>query len=123
MKRVTRKQKREKRKEINFFEEFIRIKNHFFKEINSRLKGVKDKRHQSYIKYTPDIILFTILMKNVTAINSMNQMTTEFNTEECIDNVAKALGYDELEEIPHYDTINNFLKKVRFNWNGGLLLD
>ena len=112
MKRVTRKQKREKRKEINFFEEFIRIKNHFFKEINSRLKGVKDKRHQSYIKYTPDIILFTILMKNVTAINSMNQMTTEFNTEECIDNVAKALGYDELEEIPHYDTINNFLKKL-----------
>lgn len=41
-------------------------------------------------------------MKNVIAIESMNQMTTEFNTEECIDNVAKALGYDELEEIPHF---------------------
>lgn len=112
MKRITRKQKREKRKEINFFEEFIKIKNHFFKDINSKLKGVKDKRHQSYIQYTPDIILFSILMKNVTSIESMNQMTTEFNTEECINNVAKVLGYNELEELPHHDTINNFLKKL-----------
>ncbi len=112
MKRITRKEKREKQKKINFFEEFIRIKKHFFKGINSRLKGVKDKRHQSYIEYTPDIILFTIIMKNVTALKSMNQMTTEFNTEECINNVAKALDYEELEELPHYDTINNFLKKL-----------
>ena len=51
-------------------------------------------------------------MKNITAIESMNQMTTEFNTEECINNVSKVLGYDELEEIPHHDTINNFLKKL-----------
>ena len=49
-------------------------------------------------------------MKNVTAIESMNQMTNKFNTEECINNVAKALGYDDLEELPHYDTVNNFLK-------------
>ncbi|MEG1485605.1 MAG: hypothetical protein RSC28_09605 [Bacteroidales bacterium] len=26
--------------------------------------------------------------------------------------IGKALGFDELEEIPHYDTINNFLKKL-----------
>lgn len=112
MKRVIRKQKREKQKEINFFGEFIRIRNHFFKDINSRLKGVKDKRHQSYIEYSPDIILFSILMKNITAIESMNQMTTEFNIEESINNVAKALGYDQLDELPHHDTINNFLKKL-----------
>ena len=112
MKRVTRKQKREKQKEINFFGEFIKIKKHFFKDINLKFKRVKDKRHQSYIEYTPDIILLSILMKNITAIESMNQMTTEFNTEECINNVAKVLGYDELEELPHHDTINNFLKKL-----------
>lgn len=51
-------------------------------------------------------------MKNVTSIESMKQMTAEFNTEECINNVAKVLGYDELEELPHHDTINNFLKKL-----------
>lgn len=63
IKRVTRKQKREKQEDINFFGESIKIQNHFFKDINSRLKGVKDKRHQSYVVYAPDIILYSILMK------------------------------------------------------------
>ena len=112
MKGETRKQKREKQKEINFFGEFIRIKNHFFKDINSRLKGVKDKRHQSYIEYTPDIILFSMIMKNITSIESMNQMTVEFNSEKCINNVSKVLGYEDLDELPHHDTINDFLKKL-----------
>ncbi len=112
MAKITRKQKREKLEEISFFAEFIKIRNHFFKDFNTRLKKVKDKRHQSYIEYSPDIILFSILMKNITAIESMNQMTTEFNTEKCINNVAKVLECEELEELPHHDTINNFLKKL-----------
>lgn len=112
MEKTTRKQKREKQKEINFFSEFIRIRNHFFKDFNTRLRKVEDSRHQSYIEYSPDIILFSILMKNVTAIESMNQMTIEFNTEECINNVAKVLECEELEELPHHDTINNFLRKL-----------
>jgi DDE family transposase len=110
MGRVTRKQKREKQKEINFFAEFIRIRNHFFKDLNTRLKKVEDNRHQSYIEYNPDILLFCIIMKNITALESMNQMTIEFNKDECINNVSKTLGYEELDELPHYDTINNFLK-------------
>ena len=110
MGRVTRKQKREKQKEINFFAEFIRIRNHFFKDFNTRLKKVEDNRHQSYIEYNPDILLFCIIMKNITALESMNQMTIEFNKDECINNVSKTLGYEELDELPHYDTINNFLK-------------
>lgn len=112
MKKITRKQKREKQKEINFFEEFIKIENHFFKDINSKLKRVKDRRHQSYIEYTPDIILFSMIMKNITSIESMNQMTVEFNSEKCIKNVAKALEHENLDELPHHDTINNFLKKL-----------
>ena len=112
MAKITRKQKREKQKEINFFGEFIRIRNHFFKDFNTILKKVKDNRHQSYVEYSPDIILFSILMKNVTAIESMNQMTVEFNTEKCINNVAKVLECEELEELPHHDTINNFLRKL-----------
>jgi hypothetical protein len=110
MEKITRKEKREKLEEINFFEEFIKIKKHFFKDINSKLKGVNDKRNQSYIAYSTDILLFTLIMKNVSGIKSMNKMTREFNKEECINNISKALGYTDLEELPHYDTINNFLK-------------
>ena len=110
MKKITRKQKREKLKEINFFAEFLKIQKHFFKEMNSKFKKVKDNRHQSYIKYNTDILLLVMIMKNITALESMNQMTTEFNKDECINNVAKTLGYEELDELPHHDTINNFLK-------------
>ena len=112
MKKVTRKEKREKLKEINFFEEFLRIKKHFFKELIPRLRYVKDNRHRSYIEYDTDIIIFVMIMKNMTALESMNQMTTEFNKDECINNIGKTLVYEELDELPHYDTINNFFKRL-----------
>lgn len=108
--RKTRKQKRNEETKINFFAKFLKIKKHFFKDINSKLRNVKDKRNQSYVEYKTDILLFTIIMKNIVGIESMNKMTLDFNRDECINNIANALGYDNLEEIPHYDTINNFLK-------------
>ena len=37
-------------------------------------------------------------------------MTRDFNTDEAINNIAKSLKIYSLDEIPHYDTINNFLK-------------
>lgn len=112
MSRFVRKLKREKEKEINFFGEFIKIKKHFFKDFNKKLSSVEDKRNQSYITYDPELILFVLIMKNVSGIISMNKMTKDFNKDEAIDNIAAVLGYDSLEEIPHYDTVNNFLKKL-----------
>ena len=95
MAKVTRKQKRDKSEEINFFEEFLRIQKHFFKEFISNLGYIKDNRHQSYIEYGTDIIFFVMIMKNITALQSMNQMTAEFNKDNCISNVAKTLGYQD----------------------------
>jgi hypothetical protein len=112
MDKRTRKQKREMEKEINFFGEFSKIKKHFFKDFNKKLASVKDERNQSYITYDPEIILFVVIMKNVSGIVSMNRMTNDFNNDLVIDNIAKSLGYDSLEDIPHYDTINDFLKKL-----------
>lgn len=106
--KTTRKSKREKEKEINFFEAFIKLQKHFFKDIKERLKRVKDPRHKSYIEYGSDVILFSVLMKNACGIYSMSNMIEQFNKDECIENIARVLGC-ELEELPHYDTINNFL--------------
>lgn len=112
MDKRTRKEKREIEKGINFFGEFLKITKHFFKDLNKKLTNVKDKRHQSYVTYTPEVLLFTVIMKNVSGIVSMNKMTSDFNNDAVIENIATALGYDSLEEIPHYDTINNFLKTL-----------
>ena len=109
MSRITRRIKREKEEQINFFEEFIKLQKHFFKDIFKKLKSVKDPRHQSYIEYESDILLFAIILKNVFCIDSMSSMTEKFNKNACIENVSKLLGYKDLEEFPHYDTINNFL--------------
>lgn len=109
MKKTTRKEKREKEEKINFFVEFIKIKEHFFQDIINRLKMVKDKRHKSYIDYEADILLFSLIMKNSCGLESMCAMTEKFNKYECIENIAKVLGYDSLADLPHHDTINNFL--------------
>lgn len=112
MEKITRKQKREKECKINFFGEFLKITKHFFKDFNKKLANVKDKRNRSYITYEAEILLFIVIVKNITGIVSMNRMTNNFNNDVVIANVAKSLGYDSLEEIPHYDTINNFLKRL-----------
>jgi len=109
----TRKQKREKERNINFFEEFIQLQKHFFKDFQKQIKSVKDPRNLSYIEYEPDTILFTMIMKNACSVLSMSNMTERFNKDECIKNVAKVLNQEGLEELPHYDTINNFLCGLR----------
>lgn len=70
---MTRKEKREILSENNFFGEFLKIKNHFFKEIFVKLKKVKDVRQTGKVIYTPDIMLFMIIMKNCCSIISMNK--------------------------------------------------
>lgn len=109
---MTRKEKRDKIEKINFFEEYLKIQNHFFKELVNKLKHVKDERNQSYITYPPEVLLFMIIMKNSCGIVSMNDMTNKFNKENCISNIFKSLKIKSTEEIPHYDTINNFLKSL-----------
>ncbi|MBQ3420973.1 MAG: transposase, partial [Romboutsia sp.] len=91
---TTRKEKREAEKKINFFEEFLQLRKHFYCHFNQTLKSVNDVRHTSYITYEPDVLLFTMIMKNVSGIHSMNKMTKDFNNDTVINNFSKVLGYN-----------------------------
>jgi len=42
----------------------------------------------------------------------MRNMTDRLNKDECIENLQKYLGMEQLEDLPHYDTINNFLSHL-----------
>ena len=42
----------------------------------------------------------------------MRSMTDNFNHQMVIDNIYKILGDDDMFELPHYDTINNFLCRL-----------
>ncbi len=109
---ISRKEKRDIEKEQNYFFELLKIKKHFFKDFDERINGVEDIRHNSYKKYEPDILLFMVIMKNITSIKSMRGMSREFNKETFIENMKKALEKDNLDELPHCDTINKFLTNL-----------
>ena len=57
------------------------------------------------------IITITRLLGLLCGIKSMRETTEKFNTKETIKNIADLLEI-QLEEIPHYDTINNVFKKL-----------
>lgn len=41
----------------------------------------------------------------------MQQMTAEFNNENCIQNISAFVG-NKNEELPHYVTLNGYLKRL-----------
>ena len=55
-KRETRKERREKMKQVQLGWELIRLIRHFFPDLIWQLKGVTDQRHQSYIRYENQVV-------------------------------------------------------------------
>lgn len=109
---MNRKERREKKKEINILEDLVRIIKQYFPELINKFDGLTDIRHQSYVKYKMKVIFIVRLMGLMCEIKSMHGLTMEFNTEETIKNIAEICGL-ELEEIPHCDTINDVFEKIK----------
>lgn len=110
---MTRAEKRQlKKSEGNPLIELLKVQNHFYKNLWSDFSDVKDPRHSSYIDYTSDVMLAMTLMKNICDIRSMQGMSSIFNSEEYIANTALITGKGELNELPHYVTVNDFLSRL-----------
>lgn len=109
---MNRKEKRERKKEINILNDLITVLNQYFPELISKFNGLTDLRNQSYVKYQMKVIFIVRLMGLMCEMKSMQGMTRELNTEEAIENIAQICGL-ELEEIPHCDTINDVFEKVK----------
>lgn len=113
---MTRAEKREiKRKLKKEIAEFLKIQNHYFPEFIEDIKKVMDSRHQSYITYEIEVILYMMILKNVCSIASMQEMNDAFNEDECIKNIYKILGLEERDYLPHYVTVNECLSKLDTN--------
>lgn len=108
---MNRKEKRELKKEINIFSDVVKIIKQYFPQLTDKLKKLTDTRHQSYVEYQMSVITVTRLLGLLCGIKSMRNTTEKFNTEETIENIANLLEI-ELDEIPHYDTINNVFEKL-----------
>ncbi len=108
---MNRKEKREKKKEINILKEVVNVIKQYFPELIDKFEGLTDLRNQSYVTYEMKVIFIVRIMGLMCEIKSMHGITSEFNTEEAIKNIANICKL-ELEEIPHCDTINNVFEKV-----------
>jgi hypothetical protein len=111
----TRKERREMLKKENLYVQFLRIQRHFFKDLVQKFKNVKDPRRKGSIVYPPELIFLVLMLKQAAGLKSMRDIDREstFNSEEVRDNLLNSLGIDFLDELPHYDTINNFLEKLQ----------
>lgn len=109
---MNRREKREKKNELNILGDIITIINQYFPDLINKFDELTDLRNQSYITYKMKVIFIVRLLALMCEIKSMHELTREFNTNEAIENIAKICGL-ELEEIPHCDTINDVFKNVK----------
>ena len=92
--------------------EFLKIQNHYFPDLMEDIKKILDGRHQSYVEYEISVVLYTIILKNVCSIVSMQEMTEKFEEDECTRSIYRILEIDEKKTLPHYVTINECLAKL-----------
>ncbi len=109
---MTKAEKRKLKKKDRGIVDFIKVVKHFFKNLNQWIEGMTDPRHPSYSIYTQNDLVLMGVMKNVCSIESMRQMDEKFNEETCIDTMRILAGNKELEEMPHYDTLNYYLERL-----------
>lgn len=110
--KITREIKRKLNNERTPIVDLLKVKNHFFKGLNKDLNDVSDPRHGSYTIYSPLELLMTPLLGDLMTIKTVTGVTESFNCNECIENFRKIVKNPKLSEIPHHDTINDFLKEL-----------
>jgi len=111
---MNRKERRKLKKEINIFSDIVNIIKQYFPELIKKLDELTDIRHQSYVKYQMSVITVTRLLGLLCGMKSMRETTEKLDTEDAIKNIANILDI-QLEEIPHYDTINNVFETLDIN--------
>jgi hypothetical protein len=106
--RVKKKLLREKDKGII---DFAKMQYHFFPNLIDDLSNINDPRKENYTDYSSEELTYPLILKNVCNIESMRQMTEWFEDANCVSNLGKLMDR-EIENIAHYDTVNNFLERL-----------
>ena len=111
---LTRTKKKILREKDKGIIDFAKIQNHFFPNFIKDLGNVDDPRKEKYTDYTSEELLYPVILKNSCTIETMRQMTEWFGDANCASNLEKLMGR-KIENIAHYDTINNFLERLDIN--------
>lgn len=98
---------------LSSMRDFLKIIKRFFPGLFRSFKNCdSDPRRQNRITYTTGTLLTVLFFKYVCSIVSMHSMTERFNYEPVIRNLLQLSGQNNLPDIPHYQTMNDFLSKL-----------
>ena len=76
---MNRKEKRERKKELNILNDLVTIIKQYFPELIDKFNRLTDLRNQSYVKYQMKVIFIVRLMGLMCEMKSMQGMTRELN--------------------------------------------
>ena len=88
------------------------IVKHFFKHLTEWIEEMEDPRNISYITYRQSDYVYMGILKNLCGVKTMHSMEEQFNASACIRTLGLLSENSDLAEIPHSDSLNNYLKKL-----------
>ena len=98
---MRRKEQRAKKKlEKNPIRELNKIQNKYYSQLFWKFAQTKDPRHPSYITYTNRMMLGTLYYKGIAGIDSMQEMTDQFNDDGVSKNLPVFMGETPREYVP-----------------------
>ena len=89
-----------KKLEKNPIRELNKIQNKYYSQLFWKFAQTKDPRHPSYITYTNRMMLGTLYYKGIAGIDSMQEMTDQFNDDEVSKNLPVFMGETPREYVP-----------------------
>lgn len=103
---MTRKEKRELRKDKSLICNLYNIIDKYLPRLFIMFEELTDKRQKGKVTYSMKSVCVTRLFALLCGITTMNSLTNKFNNEFAISNLSKIIN-EELNDLPHYDTIND----------------
>ena len=107
-----KEQRIKKRLEKNPVKELNKIQNRYYSPLFWKFAHTEDPRHPSYITYTNRMMLGTLYYKGIAGIDSMQEMTEQFNDETVSKNLSMFIGEKAGEYVPHHVTENEYLERL-----------
>lgn len=107
-----KEQRIQKKLEKNPIRELNKIQNRYYSQLFWKFAQTKDPRHLSYITYTNRMMLGTLYYKGIAGIDSMQEMTEQFNEETVSKNLSAFIGEKAGEYVPHHVTENEYLERL-----------
>lgn len=108
----TKAKKRKYREQDRGILGVVFIVKHFWKNLTEWIEKMEDPRNQSYITYTQSDYVYMGILKNVCGVKTMHSMEEQFNHVNCIRTLGLLSGNNELHEMPHSDSLNNYLRML-----------